>query len=135
MGGDRRRAGRQGGGQDFGWNIMEGSHCYEPAEGCDQTGLTLPVAEYGHDLGCAVIGGVVVRDAATPTARRPLPVLATTASGNIWPIDPAATPDASRRVILESGRSISAIGQDADGVVYMTDLGGGELLRVEETGS
>ena len=27
-------------------------------------GLTLPVAEYGHDLGCAVIGGVVVRDRA-----------------------------------------------------------------------
>ena len=50
------------GGLDFGWNTMEGFHCYQPASGCDQTGLTLPVTEYGHDLGCAVIGGVVVRD-------------------------------------------------------------------------
>ena len=40
---------------------MEGFHCFKPSDGCDQTGLTLPVAEYGHDLGCAVIGGVVVR--------------------------------------------------------------------------
>ena len=43
---------------------MEGFHCFQPAQGCDQTGLTLPLAEYGHDLGCAVIGGVVVRDPA-----------------------------------------------------------------------
>ena len=52
------------GGLDFGWNRMEGFHCYSPPTGCDQTGLTPPVAEYGHDLGCAVIGGVVVRDPA-----------------------------------------------------------------------
>ena len=29
---------------------MEAAHCYQPAQGCDQTGLTLPVAEYGHDF-------------------------------------------------------------------------------------
>ena len=26
-----------------------GFHCFDPWSGCDQTGLTLPVAEYGHD--------------------------------------------------------------------------------------
>jgi glucose/arabinose dehydrogenase len=58
---DVARAGAKG--LDYGWNTMEGFHCFHPPAGCDQTGLTLPVAEYGHDLGCAVIGGVVVRDA------------------------------------------------------------------------
>jgi len=48
------------GGENYGWRIMEGLHCYNPAQ-CDPAGLTLPVAEYGHDLGCSVTGGVVVR--------------------------------------------------------------------------
>ena len=50
VGGDRRRPGGHDG-QNYGWNRMEGFHCYKPSDGCDQTGLTLPVAEYGHDLG------------------------------------------------------------------------------------
>ena len=61
---DVARAGDRG--LNFGWNRMEGLDCYAPSEGCDQTGLTLPVAEYGHDLGCAVIGGVVVRGSGQP---------------------------------------------------------------------
>lgn len=50
-------------GVNFGWNRMEGTHCY-PNPGCDQTGLLLPVIEYDHNVGCAVIGGPRVRNAA-----------------------------------------------------------------------
>jgi len=53
------------GGQNYGWNIMEGLSCYG-AMGCDQTGLTLPVLDYGHDQGCAVTGGYVYRGSAMP---------------------------------------------------------------------
>src|SRR5437016_12668131 len=46
------------GGGNYGWNIMEGRHCYSPSSGCDTTGLTLPIWEYGHDAGrCAIVGG------------------------------------------------------------------------------
>ena len=69
---DVARAGQKG--LNFGWNTMEGAHCFNPPSGCDQTGLTLPVAEYDHDVGCAVIGGVVVRDPSQGRARRRLPV-------------------------------------------------------------
>ena len=48
------------GGLDFGWNLMEASHCFA-ADPCVEPGLTLPVSEYGHDLGCTVIGGSVYR--------------------------------------------------------------------------
>jgi glucose/arabinose dehydrogenase len=48
------------GGQNFGWNIMEGTHCYG-ASSCDQGGLTLPVLEYSHDDGCSITGGYVYR--------------------------------------------------------------------------
>lgn len=51
---------------NFGWNIMEGLHCYEPSSGCNMSGLTLPVLEYGHDDGCSIAGGYVYRGSAIP---------------------------------------------------------------------
>jgi glucose/arabinose dehydrogenase len=53
-------------GKDFGWNVMEGAHCYK-ASTCDTAGLTLPVVEYGHDAGCSITGGVIYRGKAVPT--------------------------------------------------------------------
>lgn len=45
---------------------MEGSECFDPPRGCDQSGLTLPVLGYDHDDGCAVTGGFVHRGVALP---------------------------------------------------------------------
>ena len=56
----RRRAGL-----NFGWNRMEGTHCY-PGRDCDTSGLTLPVVEYGHSQGCSVTGGFVYRGRRLP---------------------------------------------------------------------
>ncbi|MRG94519.1 hypothetical protein GF068_21720 [Polyangium spumosum] len=53
--------------KNYGWNTMEGSACYDPANNCDMTGLTLPVAEYSHDGGnCSVTGGYVYRGSKIP---------------------------------------------------------------------
>ena len=53
-------------GLNYGWNIMEAGHCYGSPT-CNQAGLTLPVAEYGHDSGnCSVTGGFVYRGSAIP---------------------------------------------------------------------
>ncbi|HHC07442.1 MAG TPA: hypothetical protein ENK55_01815 [Actinobacteria bacterium] len=54
------------GGLDLGWDRMEGFHCFEPATGCAQTGLHLPVVEYGHAEGYSVTGGYVYRGTAIP---------------------------------------------------------------------
>jgi glucose/arabinose dehydrogenase len=49
------------GGENYGWNTMEGSHCFE-ATTCNQTGLTMPVLDYDHlDGSCSVTGGYVYR--------------------------------------------------------------------------
>jgi glucose/arabinose dehydrogenase len=56
------------GGLNFGWNLMEGTHCYS-ASSCSSTGLTLPVLEYGHDDGCSITGGYVYRGSAIPAVR------------------------------------------------------------------
>ncbi len=54
-----------GKGLNYGWNIMEGTRCYN-AGSCDMTGLTLPVLDYTHSDGCSVTGGFVYRGAAIP---------------------------------------------------------------------
>jgi glucose/arabinose dehydrogenase len=56
-------------GVNYGWDVMEGSRCFEPAQGCDRSGLTLPVEEYGHSGrfgACSVTGGHVYRGSALP---------------------------------------------------------------------
>lgn len=50
------------GGLNFGWNVMEGTACYNAAT-CSTAGLTLPVVEYTHADGCSITGGFVYRGA------------------------------------------------------------------------
>jgi glucose/arabinose dehydrogenase len=59
---DTKRAGL-----NFGWNRMEGLHCFG-ADSCDAKGLVLPVVEYAHadGSGCSVTGGIVYRGKALP---------------------------------------------------------------------
>ena len=54
-------------GVNYGWRIMEGSHCYNAAT-CNAAGLTLPVLEYATHVNgtCSVTGGFVYRGAAIP---------------------------------------------------------------------
>ena len=64
-------------GGNYGWNLKEGSFCFDPNGGgrgfvveCVlgdlPPGLIDPVAEYDHDEGIAIIGGFVYRGAAIP---------------------------------------------------------------------
>jgi glucose/arabinose dehydrogenase len=48
---------------NYGWPITEGLQCFSPREGCDTSGLTLPVVEVEHgDAGtCSITGGIVYR--------------------------------------------------------------------------
>ena len=54
-------------GRNYGWNVMEGFHCFQPSNGCNQEGLELPVFEYGRDDGCSVTGGYVYRGSRLPS--------------------------------------------------------------------
>ena len=124
---DVARAGQKG--LDFGWNIMEATHCFNPSSGCDQTGLTLPVAEYDHDLGCAVIGGVVVRDPSQGRLNGGY-LFGDACSDNLWLMDPAGDQLRKAALVAKMGRTLSSIGEAEDGSVYATNLESGELLRI-----
>ena len=48
------------GGLNFGWNVMEGTSCFNAAN-CDQGGLVLPVLQYATGSNCSITGGYVYR--------------------------------------------------------------------------
>jgi glucose/arabinose dehydrogenase len=54
-------------GLNYGWPIMEGSLCFDPAENCNPTDLALPTFEYDlSNGGCSITGGHVYRGASIP---------------------------------------------------------------------
>ena len=53
-------------GINYGWNRMEGAHCFR-AESCDRAGLHIPQVEYPHPEGCSIAGGYVYRGSAVPS--------------------------------------------------------------------
>ncbi len=124
---DVARAGQKG--LDYGWNIMEATHCFNPSSGCDPTGLTVPVAEYDHSLGCAVIGGVVVRDPRQGRLDGGY-LFGDACSDNLWLMDPAGDELRAATLVVKMGRTLSSIGEGEDRSVYATSLDKGELLRI-----
>ncbi len=114
-------------GPNFGWNTMEASACFEPAEGCVTDGLVLPVAEYGHDRGCSITGGYVYRGTAVPGLAGTY-LYADYCSGTIWGLDASAA-QPTPRVLLEAGANIVSFGEDEAGELYVVDLGG-RVLQV-----
>lgn len=118
---DVARAGQKG--LDFGWRRWEGLHCYNPPTGCDPTGVTMPVAEYDHSQGCAVIGGVVYHGTAIPALRGAY-LFSDNCSGMLWAIDASLNSVQTPFAILATQVHVSAVSTGDDGEVYLTDLGG-----------
>ena len=54
-------------GGNYGWRIMEGYHCFNPAVNCDKVGLKLPITEYDHDTGISICGGHIYRGDSYPS--------------------------------------------------------------------
>jgi glucose/arabinose dehydrogenase len=116
-------------GLDFGWHRWEGRHCYDPSIGCDPTGVTMPLAEYGHDQGCAIVGGVVYRGSAIPALTGAY-LFGDYCSGTLWAIDASDGGAQSPVPLLSTGLAISSIGTDDAGEVYLTDLNGGTVVEL-----
>jgi len=109
-------------GLNYGWNIMEGFHCYPPGSQCDKAGLTLPIAEYSHSEGEAIVGGYVYHGAAIPSLQG-VYVFADYISGKIWALRQVSG-SWKRSVLMSSGKIISSMGQDASGELYVLDYNG-----------
>ena len=117
------------GGQNYGWPIMEGSHCYPGDQPCDRAGLSLPVVEYDHGQGCSVTGGYVYRG-------REFPLLAGVylfgdyCSGRIWGLAPGADGNWQVAQLAQADLQLSSFGEDEAGELYLVDMGRGELFKI-----
>lgn len=113
------------GGLNFGWPIMEGTHCFPASANCDRAGLVLPIAEYTHaEGGCSVTGGYVYRGTAFPILDG-VYFYGDYCSGFVWALPATADGTWQAERILETGLSISSFGEDEAGELYLTDLNGG----------
>ena len=116
-------------GGNYGWNVMEGLHCYSPATGCNMTGLALPIAEYSHSEGVAVIGGYVYHGTAIPALAGSY-VFGDYAAGKIWRLTQDSSGAWQRVLLLSGGPTISSFGRDSAGELYVVDYGAGAILKV-----
>jgi glucose/arabinose dehydrogenase len=119
-------------GVNYGWNLLEGSACYQPNTGCDRSGKEEPVTEYRHDQGCSVTGGYVYRGTEQPTLQGNY-FFGDFCSGMIWAVPADADKGTEPRPLLDTDLSISSFGQDANGELYVIDLTGGTIHRVVAT--
>lgn len=107
-------------GNNYGWRIMEGNHCFLPPRGCSTTGLTLPVVEYRNQSpSCAVTGGYVYRGKRVDFLQGTY-IFGDYCSGRIMGLI-----DGQPLVLLASGLRISSFGEDEAGELYVVDHGGG----------
>jgi hypothetical protein len=121
-------AGSAGGG-NYGWNVMEGNHCYG-ASSCDRTGLVLPVLEYGHSDGCSVTGGYVYRGSRVSSLQG-VYLYGDYCGGWVRSfryVNGQATESREWPSLAVSG-GLSSFGEDPNGDVYLTSLSG-SLYRI-----
>lgn len=112
------------GGENYGWDIMEGSQC--AGGGCNPAGLTLPVAEYSHTQGCSVSGGEVYRGAAYPDLRG-VYFFADFCSGRLWGLSRDGGPWQMTQ-LTDTSLQITTFGLGEDGSVYVAARNSGIYL-------
>src|SRR3989454_1684896 len=134
-------------GLNYGWNIMEGLHCFNtanfgnPLSTCTMTGLTLPILDYchstsqngctgaerAHPTGCSITGGFVYRGCRMPDLRGRY-FYSDFCSGFIRSLsggDPATAQDHTAALFPGGTLNVSSFGLDARGELYVVHRGGG----------
>jgi glucose/arabinose dehydrogenase len=115
-------------GRNYGWNVMEGSRCFNPSSNCNRAGLELPIAEYLHPTGFAVIGGHVYRGNKVGALAGAF-LYGDFATGIIFSLRIGASGSVTNGQLLKTDLSISAFGRDNSGEVYVVDYSSGGLFR------
>ena len=111
-------------GSNYGWNTMEGAHCFSPSTGCNTNELELPVVEYSHNAGCSITGGYVYRGSKTPSLQGAY-VYGDFCSGKIWGLKYSGGVITERILLADSSLSITSFGQDQGGNLYILSRNSG----------
>jgi glucose/arabinose dehydrogenase len=120
------------GGENYGWRMMEGFHCYNPGSNCNDGSLTLPILEHAHSAGwCAIIGGYRYRGTAIPGLLGTY-VYSDNCLGDLYGATEAGDGSWTTALLKASAFSVSGFGEDEAGEMYFTDLNG-KVYRIDPT--
>ncbi len=108
-------------GGNMGWPCMEGTHAFKDLPACKNATLLPPVAEYGHDVGQSITGGVVYTGKAFPALVGHY-LYADYVTGVVWAVARGGAPV----MLVKTELNPSSMGLDVDGEVLLThhDYGG-----------
>jgi glucose/arabinose dehydrogenase len=116
------------GGENYGWNIMEGEVCYADPN-CSPTGFTPPVQVYDHSNGnCAVTGGMVYHGSTQP-ALQGIYFYGDYCTGNLWGLR-WETGAWQNTLLLDSHYRIASFGENEAGELFLADINGGVIYQV-----
>lgn len=132
------------GGQNFGWNCMEGFQCTNYTTPnvctCNHPSLTMPIHTYPHTQGCAVIGGEFYRGSVIPSLDG-FYIFSDICKTRNWILKYDGTQivdfqDRFNELLPPPGaHTISSMGRDANGELYYVYLSGhiGKLVPADES--
>ena len=108
---------------------MEGKHCYPPTTTtCDTSNKILPIFEYPHTDGIAVIGGYFYKGSAIPSLANKY--IFADLTGKLWSLTEAPANTWTRANLLDTGLTLTSFGRDAGGELYVLDYNGNVLKLV-----
>lgn len=106
------------GGENYGWRLMEGTQCFNPATDCNDGTLTLPILEYSHSTGCSVTGGYRYRGVQYPGLEG-VYFYADFCTGRVWGAQNDGSDTWTSDELLDTNLLISTFGEDEDGEIYI----------------
>lgn len=110
-------------GLNYGWNIMEGSTCYQSGD-CDKTGLELPIFEYTHsNQNRSITGGYVYRGASLQELDGYY-IYADFGSGRIWALNYSDPESPVSSELFDADFPISSFGTDQNNELYFCGFDG-----------
>lgn len=116
------KAADEPGGQNYGWDLVEGAHCYPPDENedCDFVGV-MPVAEYAHDdMGGCSITGIGVYRGEQSTSLDGIYFSSDFCTGRIWGLQQDEAGAWQFEELLHTSLLVTGSGQDEAGELYVT---------------
>ncbi len=111
-------------GGNYGWNITEGFHCFEPRNNCDTAEVILPVWEYDHSQGDVSITGGFVYRGPTLSELTGKYIFADYASGRIWALDVSNPANPVNTEIIDANFAISSFGVNAQNELFICGFDG-----------
>jgi glucose/arabinose dehydrogenase len=140
---DAQEATNPGGGENYGWRLREGTIATPTGNpvvgGSPPPGNVEPIIDYGRSTGGTVIGGYVYRGSQVPALQGKY-IFGDFLSGKIFSLDYDGTTASNFTDITallfptrQGGFSLSApssFGEDANGELYIVDIGAGAVYKI-----